>query len=86
MTIDQAVANILDETIQALTLLDLNRLQNLEKQISALAESNVVCGRDSFNSIQTKKHLLELLLQNCESNLDALNRLHRRNTRDRWAH
>ena len=76
MAIDDAVADVLDKTIQALTLLDLDGLQDLEKQISALAKSNIVCGIDSFNSILAKKRLLELLLQNCESNLDSLNRLH----------
>ncbi len=86
MTIDQAVADVLDETIQALTLLDLNSLQALEKRISELTRSSVVCGRDSINSIQTKQRMLELLLRNCESNLDVLNRLHGRNTRDQWAH
>ena len=86
MTIDQAVADVLDETIQALTLLDLNSLQALEKRISVLTKSKVACGRDSFNSILAKQRLLELLLRNCESNLEVLNRLHGRNTRDQWAH
>ncbi len=53
MTIDQAVADVLDETIQALTLLDLNSLQALEKRISELTRSSAVCRRDSINSIQT---------------------------------
>jgi len=86
MTIDQAVGEVLDQTIQALTLLDLNKLQALERRLSAMAESNVEWNRDSFPSLLAKKRLLELVLQNCKSNLDALNRLHGRNMRDQWAH
>jgi hypothetical protein len=86
MSIDEAVGNVLDETIQALTDLDFNRLQELEKQISVLAESDTKCSGDSLDLIQAKKRLLELILQNCETNLKALNRLHGRNTRDQWAH
>jgi hypothetical protein len=86
MAIDQAVGEVLDQTIQALTLLDLNKLQTLERRISAMAESNVEWNRDSFSSLLAKKRLLELVLQNCKSNLDALNRLHGRNMRDQWEH
>jgi hypothetical protein len=86
MAIDQAVADVLDETIQALTVLDFNRLQVLERRISAFASSGARCSRDSFDLIMAKKRILELVLQNCETNLKALNRLHGRNTRDQWAH
>jgi hypothetical protein len=86
MAIDQAVVDVLDETIQALTLLDFDRLQILEKRISALAKSDAKCSEGSLYLIQTKKRLLELLLQNCEANLNALNRLHGKNMREQWAH
>ncbi|MBB5315689.1 hypothetical protein HDF09_000339 [Edaphobacter lichenicola] len=86
MTIDQTVADALDETIKALTILDLNRLQTLEERISALAKYSIVCSKGSLSSILAKKHLLELILQNCESNLATLHRLHGRDTRDQWAH
>jgi hypothetical protein len=86
MAIDQAVGEVLDQTIQALTLLDLDKLQALAKRISAVAESNVEWNRDSVVSLLAKRRLLELVLQNCKSNLDTLNRLHGRNTRDQWAH
>ena len=84
MAIDLAVANLLDETIRALTLLDFNRLQNLEKQISGFVDSGEKCSRESLTLILTKKHLLGLLLHNCEANLKSLNRLHGKNTRDQW--
>jgi hypothetical protein len=86
MAIDQVVGEVLDETIQALTLLDLDKLHALEKRISAVAEPNVEWNRDSVVSLLAKKRLLEIVLQNCKSNLDTLNRLHRRNTRDQWEH
>jgi hypothetical protein len=80
------VAEALDETIKALTILDLNRLQTLEERISALAKYSIVCSEVSLSSILAKKHLLELILQNCESNLAAIHRQHGRNTRYQWAH
>jgi len=85
MAIDQAVADVLDETIQALTLLDFKRLQALEARISAFADAGAECSGDSLDLILAKKRLLELVLQNCETNLKALNRLHGRNMRDQWA-
>jgi hypothetical protein len=86
MAIDREVVDVLDETIQALTLLDLDRLQNLEKRMAALAESSVPCDSDQASSILAKNRLLGVLLQNCALNLDALSRLHGRNMRDQWAH
>jgi hypothetical protein len=86
MAIDQTVADVVDETIKALTILDLNRLQTLEERISALAKYSIVCSRGSLNSIVARKHLIEIILQNCELNLATLHRLHRRDTRDQWAH
>jgi hypothetical protein len=85
MAIEQAVADVLDETIQALSLFDLNRLQALEKRVSALADSGPKCNGKSAD-LMDKKRLLKIILQSCEANLQALNRLHRRNTRDQWAH
>lgn len=85
MATNHAVADVLDETIHALSLLDLDRLQMLEKRVSALTQSDVLFDADCLNSILAKKRLLKLVLQNCELNLDTLNRLHGRNTRDQWA-
>jgi hypothetical protein len=86
MAIDHVVVNILDETILALTILDLNMLQILEKRVSTLSRSEVTCSEDVFYLIQTRKRLLKLILQNYKANLDGLNRLHGRNMRDQWAH
>jgi hypothetical protein len=85
MAIDQAVADVLDETIQALSHFDFDTLQALEKRASALADSGAECSGNSVDLVD-KKRLLKIILQNCEANLKALNRLHGRNTRDQWAH
>lgn len=86
MPIEQAVTEVLDEAIQALTILDLNKLESLEERIAALAASSNAGRSDNIDAILAKKRLLALILQNCRSNLNALNRLHGRNTRDQWAH
>jgi hypothetical protein len=86
MVTEQAVVDVLDETIQALTHLDFNKLETLEQRISAFARSGARCNENSLELILAKKRLLELILQNCEANLNTLNRLHGRNTRDTWAH
>jgi hypothetical protein len=84
MEASQTIADALDETIQALAYLDLDRLQILERRVAALEKSDVPCRRDHLDPILKKRHLLGRLLQNCELNLDALNRLHGRNMRDKW--
>jgi hypothetical protein len=86
MAIEQAVTEVLDEAIQALTVLDLDKLERLEERVASLVASNDVCRSDGLNTILAKKRLLAMILQNCRSNLNVLNRLHGRNTRDQWAH
>ena len=85
MTINQALADILDETVKALSDLDSHLLQALEQRIVALAESSERYERDDAGLILSKKRLLEIVLQNCQVNLDALTRLHARNMRNQWA-
>lgn len=80
----QAVATVLDETIQALALLDLERLQILEEQTAALAESKLVGDGAGIGAVLVKKRVLELVLDDSASNLKALNRLYERNMRDPW--
>jgi len=86
MVSNQLVADILEKTVQAIRTLDLNRLKNVEEKISALAQYSITCDKWDLNTILVKKHLVDTILQNCESNLDSLNRLLDRNTRDQWAH
>ena len=85
MTINQALADIFDETVMALRDLDSDRLSALTLRIVTLAESNEKYERDDAGLVQSKKRLLEIVLQNCHVNLDALTRLHARNMRNQWA-
>ena len=85
MQIEQTVTEVLDEAIRALTTLDLHKLESLEQRIAVLAASSSVSQSSNIGKIMAKKRLLALILQNCKSNLNALDRLHGRNTRDQWA-
>jgi hypothetical protein len=85
MVIDQTLVDILDETVEALSNLDLEKLNALERRIVLLAESNANFERDSIGLLLPKKRQLEIMLQNCQANLDALTRLHARNMRNQWA-
>ena len=85
MAIDQTLVDILNETVEALSNLDLEKLNALEQQIVLLAESNVNFAKDSIGLVLAKKRQLEIVLQNCQINLDALTRLHARNMRNQWA-
>jgi hypothetical protein len=85
MAIDQTLVGILDETIEALSKLDLEKLNSLERQIVLLAESNAKFEKDSIGLTRPKIRQLEIMLQNCQVNLDALTRLHARNMRKQWA-
>jgi hypothetical protein len=85
MTTNHALAEILDETVKALRDLDSDALQVLEQRIVSLAKSSESYERDNVGLILAKKQLLEIVLQNCQVNLDALTRLHARNMRKQWA-
>lgn len=86
MAIDQTVADILDETVTALSLLDLNCLEALEKRIAGLAGSKLVVDQAGMDSIRARRDVLEGVLHHSTSNLNALNRLYGRDTRDQWEH
>jgi hypothetical protein len=86
MASDHALAEIMDETISALRVLDLNRLEALERQIAGLAGARLVVHQSEMNLIRTKRDVLEGILHNSASNLSALNRLYGRDTRDSWEH
>ncbi|MCU1250933.1 MAG: hypothetical protein JWQ49_3962 [Edaphobacter sp.] len=85
MTINEALAGILDETVTALRDLDSDALDALKQQIVTLAEFREKFEPDAAGLILTKRRLLEIVLQNCQANLDALTRLHARNMRKQWA-
>lgn len=83
---DHALVEVLDETISALRVLDMNRLEALEQQMAGLAGVRLVADQPEMNLIRTKRDVLEGVLHNSASNLSALNRLYGRDTRDRWEH
>lgn len=86
MAIKQALEDALDETIHALALLDLDALRAVEERLTVLTQSTQIVDEASIGSILRKKRVLELVLQHSESNLNALQRLYGRNTRDLWEH
>ena len=86
MAIEQALEDALDETIHALALLDLDALKAVEERLTILTQSTLIADEVSIGSILRKKRVLELVLQHSESNLNALQRLYGRNTRDLWEH
>jgi hypothetical protein len=85
MTINGALADILDETVKALRDLDSDALHALRQRIVILAESDEKYERDAAGLVLSKKRVLEIVLQNCQVNLDALARLNARNMRNQWA-
>jgi hypothetical protein len=85
MPINQLLADILDETVSALSELDSEALHALEQRIVMLADSAETFERDAVGLVLQKKRRLEIVLHNCQVNLDALTRLHARNMRNQWA-
>jgi hypothetical protein len=85
MAINRTLVDILDETAEAFSKLDLEKLNALEQRIILLAESNANIERDGIGLVLPKKRQLEIILQNCRVTLDALNQLHARNMRNQWA-
>ena len=85
MATNGALADILDKTVFALRDLDSDALDALKQQIVTLEASNEKFEPDDAGLILSKRRLLEIVLQNCQVNLDALTRLHARNMRKQWA-
>jgi len=85
MATNGALADILDKTVFALRDLDSDALDALKQQIVTLEASNEKFEPDDAGLILSKRRLLEIVLQNCQVNLDALTCLHARNMRNQWA-
>ena len=85
MTNNQALADVLDETIDALSNLDLTRLHAVEQRILLLEDSGSNYERDNIGLLLAKRRALGILLRNFQVNLDALTRLHAKNVRKQWA-
>ncbi len=86
MLTEQGVTEILDEAIRALTALDLARLEELEMRVASMADDGTLRSFADSVKLREKKRLMGMLLGHCRSNLDALERLHAKNTEGRWAH
>ena len=84
MAIDRTLVDILEETANALSTFDFGKLNALVQRIVLLAESNTKFARDGIDVALQRKRQLEIILKNCQINLD-LNRLHARNMRNQWA-
>lgn len=84
MTTCRAISLLLDQTVDALALLDLERLRNLEREAAPLADAQLLSSKAELQPLIAKKRVLELLLQDSASNLDALNHLYERRTREQW--
>jgi len=80
----QAIASLLDDTIGALALLDLDRLQSLEREAEALADAKPIGDKAGVHTVLEKRCVLERVLNESASNLAALNRLYERRTREQW--
>jgi hypothetical protein len=52
MAIEETVTEVLDEAIQALTVLDLNKLKRLEERVASLAASSDACRGDEHDSVE----------------------------------
>lgn len=79
---EQAVTTLLDETIEALSVLDLERLLSLEQRIMLVAKAGTIRRTSSLLGRQT---VLNRMLNETKNNLAILTRLHSGNGNDTWA-
>ena len=79
---EQSLATILDETIEALSVLDHNRLSSLERKIQLLADAGALssCAPSVVERQETLKHLLD----ETKANLKVLTRQHHGNGWSKW--
>ena len=85
MATDHVLEDLLDETIAALALMDVEKLEALGERVELLPQVNAVCSRDNGKTL-AKKRVLEILLENSKSNLWLLERLYKRGATVRWQH
>jgi hypothetical protein len=83
MTITRQIEATLRETIRALSVLDSERLQSLEKRMMLLGKSGSIA--EPMTSLLEAKKALKRLLEQTEDNLSILYRLHGGNGTDSWA-
>ena len=86
MTTGHVLVDLLDETIAALALMSAEKLEALGERVELLSQVNAVCSRDNRKKALAKKRVLEILLENSESNLRLRERLYERGTTVQWEH
>lgn len=85
MTIaDQSLANLLDETIGALSSFDYERLLSLEERIILLAKSEVI-NKDAMSALIQRHSLLKRMLNETQANFALFTRLRSRDENSKWA-
>jgi hypothetical protein len=78
------LADVIDETIEALVRLDTKRLQDIEARVQVFAEGQDAPGGIEVHQILAKKRVLEGVLRSGEEALDSLHRLNGRNEGAQW--
>ncbi|QNI35303.1 hypothetical protein [Edaphobacter albus] len=81
-TAEEAIAGVLEETIEALTSLDLERLILLEERTLQLVASGAEI-HPTFSLLE-KRAVLKYTLEETRTNLDALERLRSGKEQERW--
>jgi len=81
-TRERAITAVIDETIEALSVFDYERLLSLEQRIMLLAKSGMIHRTSSLLDRQT---LLKRMLNETGDNLAILTRLHSGNGNHTWA-
>ena len=81
-TAEQAIASVLEGTIEALTCFDLERLVSLEEGMTRLMASGATIR--PVASLLEKQARLKRALEETRANLDVLERLCSGKDRERW--
>ena len=81
-TREQAIASVLEETIEALTCFDLERLVSFEEGMTRLMASGATIR--PVASLLEKRTRLKRTLEETRANLDVLERLCSGKDRERW--
>jgi hypothetical protein len=85
MNSDEAIVAILNDTVIALSKFDFAKLQSLEREILNFVGSGIKFDEDCACLIMRQRYVLEILLKNCEVNLNTLKRLNSRDAGNQWA-
>lgn len=85
MIVDREIGALLDETMAALSLLDMDRLEELETRAIQLPVTGSVWRLGALDELRPKLALLGEVLRATEANLGVLRRLPSDDRRPAWA-